>query len=377
LTEIIEWINKNKYSSFNSDLKGMAYHHQYKQIMDWMNGKTNYLPPPIECNLDPYAECNARCVFCNSQRYLRNHRQEVGEMRKLPTDYCLSLVDFLANWKTSLCISGGGDPSLHDGMPQVLNYAKERGVQTSFVTNTIKVSDELANSLMSCRWVAMSVDASNRKDYKIIKGVDKFNNVLNNIDMLTTLRDSTHSKVDLAFKMLVLEDNYTTIFDACKLAKELGVGTMQIRPCNYEREDIEGHKPLNIDIDVVKEQFAKCHEIETDSFKVFTTVHKYSSDFHVKQDFKRCLASTLLMPLLTDGGLYACVDHKLKSRFKMFDVYPNISSIKEVWGSDKHREFLKNINPCVECKDVRCTTSIYNSQIEHTVINDDMFLGFP
>jgi hypothetical protein len=61
----------------------------------------------------------------------------------------------------------------------------------------------------------------------------------------------------------------------------------------------------------------------------------------------------------------------------MFDVYPNISSIKEVWGSDKHREFLKNINPCVECKDVRCTTSIYNSQIEHTVINDDMFLGFP
>ena len=376
MSEIQEWKPQNIYSSFNS-WKGMAYHHQYKQIMDWMDGKTNYLPPPRECNLDPYAECNARCQFCNSQRYLRNQRQEVGEMRRLPTDYCLELVDLLTKWGTALCISGGGDPSLHDGMPEVLIYAYNKGVQTSFVTNAIKITSELADALTTCRWVAMSVDAANRNDYAKIKGVDKFNDVLVNIKNLTNLRDLYCSKVDLAFKMLVLEENYTTIFEACRLAKELGVGTMQIRPCNYERVDIEGHKPLNIDIDVVKEQFEKCHEIETPDFKVFTTVHKYSADFHVKQDFKRCLATPLLMPLLTDGAIYACVDHKLKSRFKMADVYPNINEIVEFWGSDKHREFLLNIKPCVECKDVRCTTSVYSTQIEQTVIEDNMFLSFP
>lgn len=372
----MEWKPENKYCSFNS-YKGLCYYEKYKQIMKWMNGESNYLPPPIECNLDPYAECNARCMFCNSQRYLRNHRQEVGEMRKLPTDYCLKLVDLLAEWGTSLCISGGGDPSLHDGMPEVLNYAKSKGVQTSFVTNAIKIPKELGYSLMSCRWVAISVDASNMKDYRKIKGVDKFADVCNNILNLTRLRDSIDSKVDLAFKMLVLEDNYTTIFEACKLAKELGVGTMQIRPCNYEREDIEGHKPLKIDIDVVKEQFAKCHEIETPQFKVFTTVHKYSDDFHVKQDFKQCLATPLLMPLLTDGAIYACVDHKLKSRFKMADVFLDVNKIKEFWGSNEHREFLKAIDPKTMCQDVRCTTSVYSSQIEHTVINDECFLSFP
>jgi MoaA/NifB/PqqE/SkfB family radical SAM enzyme len=308
---------------------------------------------------------------------LRNHRQEVGEMRKLPTDYCLKLVDFLADWGTSLCISGGGDPSLHDGIPKVLNYAKEKGVQTSFVTNAIKISMELGESLMSCQWVAMSVDASNIKDYRKIKGVDKFADVCNNILNLTRLRDAVHSKVDLAFKMLVLEDNYTTIFDACKLAKELGVGTMQIRPCNYEREDIEGHKPLKIDIDVVKEQFIKCHEIETPEFKVFTTVHKYSDDFHVVQNFKRCLSTPLLLPLLTDGWVYCCVDHKLKSRFKMFNAYPDVNKIKEFWGSNEHRDFLKTINPKTLCHDVRCTTQKYNEQIEHTVINDECYLSFP
>jgi len=76
----MEWSTVSKYNSFNS-YKGLTYYENYKQIVKWLDGDS-YLPAPIECNLDPMAECNLRCYFCITQRYLRNQREEVGPMRK-------------------------------------------------------------------------------------------------------------------------------------------------------------------------------------------------------------------------------------------------------------------------------------------------------
>ena len=46
MPEIKEW--QSPYNSFSS-LKGFTYFEQYKQIMDWMEYRTDYLPPPKEC----------------------------------------------------------------------------------------------------------------------------------------------------------------------------------------------------------------------------------------------------------------------------------------------------------------------------------------
>src|SRR3989304_581010 len=58
-----EWSKANQYSSFNS-MKGLTYFENYRKIMAWMRRETDELPPPVEVNLDPYAECNNRCYFC-------------------------------------------------------------------------------------------------------------------------------------------------------------------------------------------------------------------------------------------------------------------------------------------------------------------------
>ena len=73
----MEWSARNEYSSFNS-MKGLAYYENYKQIVDWLNGN-DYLPPPIEVNLDPMAKCNLDCYFCITQRYL-NHSASYGKL---------------------------------------------------------------------------------------------------------------------------------------------------------------------------------------------------------------------------------------------------------------------------------------------------------
>lgn len=361
----MEWSSKTKYNSFNS-YKGLTYYQNYLYIVKWLDG-ADYLPPPIEVNLDPVAECNLNCYFCITQRYLRNHREEVGEMRKLPLNYMLRLVDFLADWGVrGLCISGGGEPTLHRGLPQLIDYASSK-MDVAVVTNATNFVEELVN----CRWVALSVDAADKKTYREIKGMYKFDKVLDNISLLVARRELG---LDLCFKFLIVPENQKEIFKACKLAKELGVQDFHARPADFERPDIVGNKKLVLDVVAIHEQFEKCHEIETDDFHVYTITHKFDSDFHVKYDYSSCLAAPLILPVLTDGNAYLCVEHKMEEKYRLGSAYPNPKKILDWWGSDKHRQMMKDIVPKRDCS--RCIYSQYHQQIE-AIKNDTMCLSFP
>ncbi len=359
----MEW--ESKYNSFNSD-KGLAYYEHYKQIQKWMDGDP-YLPPPIECNLDPVAECNLRCYFCITQRYLRTNRAEVGEMRILPEDYIHRLIDFLKIWGVKgLCISGGGEPSLHPDMEFIIAHAVGL-MDTALVTN----ATEFIPASMYCRWVALSVDAADKETYKKVKGVDRFDDVIKNIEWMTNMRYGEGHTVNLCFKFLILPENVHQIYEACKLAKELGVQHFHARPVDFERNDIEGHTKFKFDIDKIKEDFQKCHELEDDNFKVFTVTHKFDPELHIKHDFTQCLATPLVIPILTDGNAYLCVDRKMESKFKLGSCYPDPENILKWWGSDAHRELVKSMN-INECS--RCTWSQYNQQM---IEMDKMDLNFP
>jgi len=369
----VEWTNKSKYNSFNS-YKGLTYYENYKAIVEWMDsGK--YLPPPIECNLDPIAYCNLDCYYCIVQRYLKHHRDEIGKMLKLPTQYMYRLVDFLSQWGVKgLCISGGGEPTLHEGAWGLPSYAVGKGMKASFFTNAVAVNEEMADGLLQCQWVALSIDAADRQSYQAIKGRDKFDKVISNISWLANLREVNKSKTNLCYKFLILPENMNSIHKACKLAKELGVQDFHVRPADLERKDLYGVRQLQLDVKIIEEEFAKCHEEETKDFHVYTITHKFDSGFHVKHDFTRCLASPIMLPILTDGNAYICPDKKMEVPFKLGSAYPNPESILDWWGSDEHRELVKSVN-IQECS--RCTWCQYNKQIEEVVMEDKMCLAFP
>lgn len=371
-TQKMEWSNKSKYNSFNS-YKGLTYYENYRQIVKWLDGKGE-LPPPIEVNLDPMAECNLRCYFCITQRYLRTNRAEVGEMRQLPFKYILDLVDFLTKWGVrGLCMSGGGEPTIHNNIADIISYAA-RFMDVALVTNATIMSKVLVESCMFCRWIALSVDASDQQTYEKVKGKNLFSDVVVNIARLAKERRESASKVDLCFKFLILPENQHQIYDACKLAKELGVQDFHARPVDFERKDIEGARKLNMDIDSIYEQFEKCHEIEDENFHAYTITHKFDSDFHVKYDYASCLAAPLIFPVLTDGNAYICVEHKMEKKHRLGSAYPNPEKILEWWGSDKHRQMIKDIVPDRDCS--RCIYGPYHSQIE-AIKTDSMCLAFP
>ena len=353
---MVEWSNASKYNSFNS-WKGLTYYEHYKKIVGWLDNK-NDLPPPIEASLDPINACNQRCYYCNSQRYLKEHP---AGLKRWGGDYIEDILIYLATWGVkAFCWGGGGEALLNIRLPGMTKFGTDLGMECSIITNGSALSDILIDELLLCRWIGISLDSADPEVYQKVRGEDDCRKVLGNIKKLAAKR----TKTDIAVKVLVLPETIDTIVYTCKVARDLGVQDFHVRPVDLQRKDNQLARKLNLDMPKIKGIFDECHNLETADFHVYTVTHKYDEEFHVKHDFKKCLASPLVMQLCTDKKMYVCVDHRLEPRFEIKD-----------WGSDEHRHLLQTIDPETEC--ARCTWSEYNRQIEETVINDRMCRNFP
>lgn len=355
----MEWSEKNKYNSFNS-YKGLTYYEHYKKIMDWMDGKGE-LPPPIEVSLDPISACNQSCYYCNSQRYLRE--DPVGLM-KWDESYIISKLSEIATWGVkAFCWGGGGEALLNENIKGATRYGTGLGMEASIITNGVLLDDDFIDELVLCRWIGISVDTTDKHCYKSVRGKDDLEKVLDNIRKLVKKRNEIGSKCDIGVKALILPETYLDLKNMAKVIRDLGVDDFHVRPVDLERKDYKGDS-YNFDVHEVNTILDWVHEVETEKFHVYTVKHKYDSQFHVKHDFNRCLASPLVMQVCTDKNMYVCLDHRNEERFRI-----------DEWGSDQHRKLVKSIDPHKECS--RCTWSEYNRQMEECIIEDRMCRNFP
>ncbi len=371
----LEWQDKNKYNSFNS-YKGLAYIAYYRGITDWLRGK-GPLPPPIECSLDPAHICNFNCGHCNAQRYLVINKDELAGSEKIMSkDHLYNLIDFLAKWRVKgICIGGGGEPLMNKAVWTLPSYIASKGMESSFTTNGALIDEDIAREMMFCRWVGVSIDAGDRKTFARIHGVDLFDKVIENLKLLVKVKKKSGSKIDIAYKMLIRPDNIDSIYRACKLAKSIEVRDFHVRPVDLQRKDFKSALNLNYNMAKILKVFEKCHEEETDDFRVFSVMHKYDKDFKIEHSFKKCVSSSLMIQCCADGLTYVCADHRIEKRFKLGEHYPDPKNILKFWGKDKHRRILQSVMVDKECG--RCTYGEYARQIEDVVLEDNMCLNFP
>lgn len=371
----LEWIDGNKYNSFNS-YKGLAYINAYRNIARWLKSEAKLLAP-IHCSFDPVHLCNFKCGHCNAQRYLALDKDRLPARERLMTRaHMRNLIAFLADWGIKgVCIGGGGEPLLNKGVWDLPSYINGKGMESAFATNGYWVDRAMAKEMMHCRWVGFSIDAGERKTFKHIHGVDAFERVIANLKLLLRKKKETGSKVDICYKMLIRPDNLHSVLPACKLAKAIGVRDFHVRPVDLQRRDFKMKLKPDYNVAWVLEILEACHKLETEDFRVFSVVHKYSPQLRVVHNFKRCIASALAIQCCADGNVYVCMDHRIEKRFKLGRHYPRPENILRFWGSDRHRKLLNSIHVDRECG--RCTYGEYARQIEDVVIEDNMCLNFP
>ena len=355
----MEWQKQNQFNSFNS-WKGLLYAPQYAQVAK------GEIPIPIEASIDPIHACNLKCAHCNAARYM------VGEAVAMPEEHLLNLVEFLAGWGVkAVCYGGGGEPTLHKGLVNAIIMAAGKGMEVGIATNgtLIGMGEIVAAMGQICRWVGVSVDAATEGVYERLKGRDLFANVLLNIRRL--VRESEKGKCDVCYKFLISSVNQGEVFEACRIAKELGVRDFHARPADPRHQGAgEAAESLaQVDVERVLEQFDRCHEIETEQFRVFTVVHKFDPKFLPVKNFTQCYSAPLAIQCCADGKVYFCVDQRQQEEFVLGEHFPEPKQILEFWGGGRHKELVYGGVPA-RCN-TRCTFGVYAEQCERVFVKRD------
>lgn len=369
-----EWSAKNKYCSFNSEAKGLTFFNQYEAINDWRLGKINKPLPPIEVSLDPIHACNLNCSWCNASRYL-----DVGfKGSRMSDEHLIKLTRFLASWGVkAICWGGGGEPTLHSKLGEALELSHSLKIGNSIATNGTVFSDELIEiAVNTCRWIGVSIDAATKETYCAGRKIDLFNQATNNLRKLAKKQKELQTNCDISYKFLIFKENQHEIYEACKLAKELGVNTFHARPASYAHQGMKEKIENPYNMELINEQFEKCSELEDENFNVFTVVHKFNPDFSTKRNFTQCWTGPICIQLCADGNIYNCPDSRHLEEFKLGKHDPDPEEIARVWGSMKHYNLIFK-DACKICN-WRCTFGHYNEQFEQLFIthSDPMSRNF-
>lgn len=158
----------------------------------------------ISLVVEPASTCNLACTFCDL------HSGRIGGTEKLKgvmeLELYQKLIDDLSECAfelTELQLHGNGEPFLNKKLPQFISYASNKRVAQKIrvTTNgTVMTHRNLINVIKAgVTDIHVSLDVSERDEYKRLKGKDLFNKVDKNIDMAIDLL-SQHPSCSLFIK---------------------------------------------------------------------------------------------------------------------------------------------------------------------------------
>lgn len=347
---------------------------QHKNIVEKIMKGDGLSSPPIHVRMEPTESCNFRCKFCiwhDAERHQSIASQvDMTGKRQLDKNRVLNLIDELADMGTlAISFTGAGDPLVYPHMAEVLKKIHERGLQSGVTSNmAMKLKDETVEQLALSQWVRWSMNSGSLDVFKEIhqpRGSDTsqvYNRCIDNIKrLLSVIVDRT--KLNASY--VVHESNEEGVYDAVKLASELGVSSIAFRPDTpFDRID----KPLSYSNEVYTSIIRAKNEYESKDFKVFVNEDRLEDVKKYGDSELVCYYANHSTYIAANGDVYPCCYTRYDKKYSMGNI--SETKFKEFWYSEKRKEFYKNLyyDHCPSCphgKTNKVLKQLYNGKNEH------------
>ncbi len=176
---------------------------------------------PHTITFEASSVCNLRCVFC----YIMKAPIERGR-KFLPLGTFKKVVDESRHFLEEAMLHWRGEPLLNKDMPDMVLFASERGIRSSFSTNGLLLTKELSRRLIFNRLACITfcLDGVTQDVYGLHRCGGDLDVLLQNIRDLVGLKKTMRSRyprVDL--QMIVTKKNQHQVDAFGKLARGLGV----------------------------------------------------------------------------------------------------------------------------------------------------------
>lgn len=334
---------------YSIDGHKMQYH--IERTQQWLNAKTieeklNVFP--IYMEISPVGHCNHRCTFC-AVDYIGY------KANAIPLDRFKALVLDLAQCGVkSIMLAGEGEPLLHKDLPEVINYAKEVGLDVGITTNGTCLSQSfIEECLPAISWIKVSLNGGNKEVYTSIhKAKDgDFDKVWGNLASACVYRDTHQLKCVLGIQTVLLPENIDTVEELIIDAKHCGFNYVVIKPYSQHHQSLtrlyEGIKYGD-----ATKMAVELAQHNTEDFEVVTRYISMQSHDSEERGYDKCYSTPFLWAyIMATGDVYGCSAYLLDERFRYGNI--NEGSFKGIWTGARRAgaiDFVENQLDIKECR---------------------------
>lgn len=310
---------------------------------------------PVTATVDITNVCNHNCIWCHSAKY---HLAEPGHM---PVELFRRLVDSLVKLNTkALSISGGGEPTCHPQVNEMLEYALESGLEVSMVTNGGLLDRINRNLLDRLRYLRVSLDAGSKETHNRLhrpkNQESSWEKIIYNISNLCYNKPR---KLCLGVGYLLHPINTPEVSQVTELLRDLGVDYFQVRPIKFTRP---------IDTETVRQAFEVAKQYETKDFHIVESGYKYEKQVGKTE---KCHLLPLVVNISPQGNVNPCCE--LRGNLDYSYGCLASKSFEEIWFGEKRKRVLSKLNPSL-CPD--CKYAAMNKFIEEILTDDPLHRNF-
>ncbi|MDD2654824.1 MAG: radical SAM protein [Candidatus Omnitrophica bacterium] len=283
------------------------------RVSEWLKNKDT---SPIYIEISPSSVCNHRCIFCAFD-YL-GHKPVF-----LNADILKKFIRDIAQHKAkSILFSGEGEPLLVRRLPEVICFAKKKGLDVALTTNGLFLTKETTGRILPyLTWLRISFNAGTPRTYSFVHktSAGDFRKIINNLREAVRLKKDKNYACTIGVQFLLLKENYKEALTLANIMKSLGVDYLIVKP--YSQHPLSTNR-LKSSLDYKEFLYLenRLKKIENKHFKIIfrnRTMAKISE----KRPYKRCLGHPFYAHLTAEGDLYACSSFLGDRRFCYGNIY--------------------------------------------------------
>ena len=269
------------------------------------------------------ARCNLKCSFC---QYWKNPGEEMSQ------EDIFRMLDEASSFGIGVYNAWTVEPLLREDLPQILKYAKSRGLITGLVTNGLLLAKR-AEELGDLDYLSVSVDGI--KSYQQLRGIELENT-------LAGIRAAKKAGHEILINCVISSKNTGELEDLVHLAEDLGTW-ISFEPL-HESAGITDSvwRDLGIrDRSAHEKAVHRLMELKRAGAPIINSLTYLEMISTLKPKFN-CHASDIILHVASDGSLENCRVHS--------QPLANVKDgLEEAWQASKQdrEEIVRSCPGCL------------------------------
>lgn len=324
--------------------------------------KNREMPSPRTAIVYPTYVCNQNCTWCeyNAENAEHHNIMPKDQFRRLIAD----LVD-LGVKGIEFC--GGGEPTLHPILPEIIRDLHRRGIGIGLLTNGTKLYGELAEVLVDFgSYVRIGFDGATEETVHRVKRPRspeaRFDAVCRNLKTMVEMRDARKTKCRISMKVVVDRENYHEVEQCVHLAIELKADSVQFKAARLCDTELDAGQTAEVNAII-----ERCKDRYAGQIIVIGGVEKINMKTH-------CWLTPLQLVVDSLGDVYLCCYYRhRKDKHTIGNCFQK--PLRELWYAEEHWRKIDGIQPH-ECNNLDCRFVRYNEIMDQLMVHNDAQFEF-